>query len=343
MRRALVAAVVAMAVAALPQVAAGLLVWTFVVVPLTTAGQGTVFDDRHQRCRAGRPGLSGVTLPSSFASGWSRDPVASTATGWRRSGTTVGSLPQRWWPAEHGESVTFQIPRLPRPQGDVVAQPRSSPAGLQRLTRSACRFRWSCCRRCWPPPTPRPTPIPRPRPTACGPASPSHALRCHRCPAWGVPPPLPPSSAADSPRPRRRRQRHPQPTATPTRRGWRARGGPGASGGQLWAPGRPGPGDIGIGTGSSTSGRHRHMVGAAFVVGVPACWSSCGWRCRQLGRWRVFRPCGGYAATGASRRTRSLADRRLRSQASRRLRTQRERTLRRERGGRTSRSCSSGG
>ena len=69
MRRALAAVAVATAAAALPQIAAGLLVWTFVVQPLTvTAGQGTVFTMTATNVAGPDDlGCMEVSLPASFA------------------------------------------------------------------------------------------------------------------------------------------------------------------------------------------------------------------------------------------------------------------------------------
>ena len=288
MRRALAAAVVAMAVAALPQVAAGLLVWTFVVVPLTvTAGQGTVFTMTATNV-AGPDDLGclEVTLPSSFAIGLVSDPVASNGDNWvaTQSGTTVEvrslsgggrlNIGRVGHLSNHRDSLVRR--------DDVVAQPRSSPAGLQRPDggrpagsggRAAAAARH---------PGTHATTHADPHAQADGAAQPNPVAapsRCHRCPAWGRPPPPlprhPRPRISPRPRPSSSATASPSPTATPLPGGAVASStpGPGAAGGQpsSQAPRvAPDPGEISIGAGTLNvlDGISTWSVPAA-VVGVP--------------------------------------------------------------------------
>ena len=174
MRRALAAMAVATAVAALPQIAAGLLVWTFVVLPLTvTAGQGTVFTMTATNVAGPDDlGCMEVTLPSSFAIESVGDPTASNGDNWAaaRNGSTIeirslsggGRL-------NIGESVTFQVKATPSTAGTT-----SWPNHAHRQqdcsgpTEVGLPVQVVVLPALLPSPTPRPTatPTPKPNPTA---------------------------------------------------------------------------------------------------------------------------------------------------------------------------------
>jgi hypothetical protein len=286
MRGALAAALAALAVAALPQVAAGLLVWTFVVLPLTaTAGQGTAFTMTATNV-AGPDDLGclEVTLPASFAIGSVSDPVASNGDNWvaTQSGTTVevrslsggGRL-------NIGESVTFQVTATPSSAG-VTSWPNHAhrQQDCSGLTEVGLPVQVVVL-----PPllaTPTPTPKPTPRPTARPTVRPSPvpSLPISLPPLPSLAPSVsatPTASSATSERtqPSSSATASSAPAAIPLPGGAVATPspGPGAAGGppSSQAPRvAPDPGEISVGAGTLTvlDGIGTWSVPAA-VVGVP--------------------------------------------------------------------------
>ena len=287
MRRALAATVAAVAIAALPQVAAGLLVWTFVVVPLTaTAGQGTAFTMTATNVAGPDDlGCMEVALPSSFAIGSVSDPVASNGDDWvaTQSGTTVevhslsggGRL-------NIGESVTFQVTATPSKAG-VTSWPNHAhrQQDCSGLTEVGLPVQVVVVPPlvATPAPTPRPTPSPTARPTVR--PSPTASLPSSLAPV----PSLKPSASATTtasqavnsqrPRPSASASASSAPTATQLPGGAVATASPGA--GAVGGPPSsqaprvaPDPGAITIGPGTLNvlDGIGTWSVPAA-VVGVP--------------------------------------------------------------------------
>lgn len=226
MRRALGGVAVALALAALPQAAAALLVWTFVVVPLTaTAGQSTTFTMTATNVIGPDDlGCMEVTLPASFTIESVSDPVADNGGNWQAAlggnTVTVNTL-SGGDRLEIGDSVTFQVTATPASAGatswpnhahrhqdcsgatevgvpvQVVVLPQPLPTPT-------------------PVPTPRPTPNPTPRPT------PLPSLPISLPPLATLLPSLPSGPSA-------------RPTATPS-------GEPRPSAGSSSAPASPSPG-----------------------------------------------------------------------------------------------------
>lgn len=172
MRRALGGVAVALVVASLPQAAAALLVWTFVVVPLTaTAGQSTAFTMTATNV-AGPDDLGclEVTLPASFKIDSVGDPVASNGDDWvaTQTGTTleVHSL-SGGGRLNIGESVTFQVKATPTMAG-VTTWPNHAhrQQDCSGLTEVGLPVQVVVLPQVVPTPAPtaRPTPIPTPRP-----------------------------------------------------------------------------------------------------------------------------------------------------------------------------------
>ena len=196
MRRALAGVAIALSVAALPQAAFGLLVWTFVVVPLTvTAGQGTVFTMTATNVAGPDDlGCMEVTLPSSFSIESVSDPAATNGDDWSATltGTTVlvrslsggGRL-------NIGESVTFQVKATPS-----IAAVTSWPNHAHRqqdcggLTEVGLPVQVVVLPALLPSPTPKPspTPSPTPRPTVRPSPLPSLPLSLPPLPSLGPSP-----------------------------------------------------------------------------------------------------------------------------------------------------------
>lgn len=122
MRRALAALAMATAVAALPQIAVGLLVWSLVAAPLTaTAGQLATFTMTATNV-AGPDDLGclEVTLPATFTIQSVGDPVASNGDDWRATATGTNVVVRSLSGGGRlniGESVTFQIMAVPSSAG----------------------------------------------------------------------------------------------------------------------------------------------------------------------------------------------------------------------------------
>jgi len=287
MRRALAAAALAIAVAALPQLAAGLLVWTFVAVPLTvTAGHASAFTMTATNVAGPDDlGCMEVTLPASFSIGSVSDPVASNGDNWvaTQSGATIevrslsggGRL-------NIGESVTFQVTATPSSAG-VTSWPNHAhrQQDCSGLTEIGLPVQVVVLPLpvATPAPTPKPTPSPSARPTARPSPIPSLPISL---------PPLPslrPSASATStaspavsserPRPTSSQSASPAPTATQLPAGAVATSSPDA--GAAGAPqssrapkvaSDPGEITIGPGTLNVLDGIGTWSVPAA-VVGVP--------------------------------------------------------------------------
>jgi len=290
MRRALAGLALALTVAALPQAAAGLLVWTFVVVPLTvTAGQGTVFTMTATNVAGPDDlGCMEVTLPASFSIQSVGDPVASNGDDWSASltGTTVevrslsggGRL-------NIGESVTFQVKATPGSAG-VTSWPNH--AHRQQDCSGLTELGLPVAVVVLPALIPTPTPTPTPRPTAA--STPGATPRPIPIPSSPISlPPLP--SLAPSPtsvptaRPSDRQSPRdgPSPSASasasatpsPISGGPSATSTPGAGGGRVPSSSHaprvaPDPADVRVGSGTLTllDGIGTWSVPAA-VVGVP--------------------------------------------------------------------------
>ena len=169
-RRALACAVIALSVAALPQAALGLLVWTFVVLPLTvTAGQGTVFTMTATNVAGPDDlGCMEVTLPSSFSIESVSDPVASNGDDWSATLTNTTVLARSLSGGGRlniGESVTFQVKATPSAAG-VTSWPnhahRQQDCG--GLTEIGLPVQVVVLPAVLPSPTPKPSPTPNPTP-----------------------------------------------------------------------------------------------------------------------------------------------------------------------------------
>lgn len=285
MRRALGGLAVAVFVAALPQVAAALLVWTFVAVPLTaTAGQSTTFTMTATNVAGPDDlGCMEVTLPSSFTIDSIGDPVASNGDDWvaTLSGTTleVRSL-SGGGRLEIGESVTFQVKATPN-----VAGATSWPNHAHRqqdcsgLTEVGLPVQVVVLPQLLPTPTPVPTPRPTARPTPTPTPLPSLSISLPPLPSL-----LPSAPGAPSARPTASPSDRPgfSPAAAASAAPSSSTPGPVAGGGITTPPagggsGGPtapripaGPADLRVGTGALTmpDGFETWSVPAA-VVGVP--------------------------------------------------------------------------
>jgi hypothetical protein len=174
MRRAVAGLAAALALVALPHVAAGLLVWTFVVTPLTvTAGQATVFTMTATNALGPDDlGCLEVTLPSSFSITSVSDPVPSNGGDWMAtvSGNTVEvNTDSGGDRLEIGDSVTFQVKATPTVAG-ATSWPNhahrqqdcsgTTEVGVPVLVTVLPAILAT------PAPTVRPTPTPRPTPAA---------------------------------------------------------------------------------------------------------------------------------------------------------------------------------
>ena len=285
MRRAVGGLAVALVVAALPQAAAALLVWTFVVLPLAaTAGQSTAFTMTATNVAGPDDlGCMEVTLPSTFMIDAVGDPVATNGDDWMATlnGTTVevrslsggGRL-------NIGESVTFQVTATPTVAG-VTSWPNHAhrQQDCSGLTEPGLPVQVVVLPALVPTPTPRPTATPTPRPTVRPSPIPSLPVSLPPLPSF-VPSATPLPTAEPSDRESARARPSPsapasvpvsQPPASPTPPVTPAAGGAGGGPPSSQAPRVvPDPGTVRLDAGTLTmlNGFDTWSVPAA-VVGVP--------------------------------------------------------------------------
>jgi hypothetical protein len=284
MRRILASLLLALAVTALPQAAAGFLVWTFVVLPLTvTAGQATVFTMTVTNVAGPDDlGCTEVTLPAGFSVQSISDPVASNGGDWEASltGTTVEvNTDSGGDRLEIGDSVTFQVKATP-PAAGLTSWPNH--AHRQQDCSGPTELGLPIEVVVLPPilatPTPRPTATPTPKPTPTAHPTPRPTPAPTRPPASAAPPstssPTPAPNRSSSPRPRPSASASEPPAASPTPDGAgpvQSPPGGGSGSGQITdprIPPDPAPVRVGAGTLTVFDGIGTWSVPAA-VVGVP--------------------------------------------------------------------------
>ncbi|HEX5579787.1 MAG TPA: hypothetical protein VFY43_08990 [Candidatus Limnocylindria bacterium] len=213
MRRALGGLTAALVMAAMPQAAAALPVWSFVMTPLTvTVGQATVFTMTATNV-AGPDDLGcvRVTVPSSFTINAVGDPAATNGEDWQatlNSSTVWVQSLSGGGRLEVGDSVTFPVTATPTVAGVTSwanrAQRHQDCSGVSEFGApvqvvALPTIVATPAPTIQPTPTPRPTPTPIPLPSLPGSLLPLPSL-------------LPSSSSAPTARPSA------QPTALPSDR-----------------------------------------------------------------------------------------------------------------------------